>query len=80
MHIGNSNQFIEYAMNGFKVSKINHEKDLEETISNDLKSAKHCSDFVKKANRLVDFNGRTFEFKSEKKLSLHYIMHSYAPF
>ena len=36
------------------------------TISNDLKPDKHCSDVVKKANKLVGFISRTFDYKSEK--------------
>ena len=65
-------------MNGSELSMVNNGKDLGITISNDLKPDKHCSDVVKKiANKLVGFIGRTFEYKSEK-LSLHYIMHSYA--
>ena len=52
-------------MNGSELSKVNHEKDLGVTISNDLKPNKHCSD-VKKTNKLVGFIGRTFEYKSEK--------------
>ena len=53
-------------MNGSELSKVNHEKDLEVTISNDLKPDKHCSDAIKTANKLVGFIGRTFEYKSEK--------------
>ena len=34
-------------------------------ISNDFKPDKHCSDVVKKANKLVGFIGITFEYKSE---------------
>ena len=67
LHIGNNNQYIKYTINGSELSKVNHEKDLEVTISNNLKPGKHCSDVVKKkANKLVGFIGRTFEYKSEK--------------
>ena len=47
-----------------QLSKVNHEKDLRITISNDLKPSKHCSDVVKKFYKLVGFIGRTFEYKS----------------
>ena len=53
-------------MNGSKLSKVNHEKDLGVTISNDLKPDKHCSDVVTTDSKLVGFIGRTFEYKSEK--------------
>ena len=43
LHIGNSNQYTKYAMNGSEISKVSHEKDLGITISNDLKPSKHCS-------------------------------------
>ena len=66
LHIGSNNQYTEYTMNGSEPSKVSHKKDLGETISNDLKPSKHCSDVVKKANKLVGFIGRTFEYKSGK--------------
>ena len=52
-------------MNGSELSKVSHGKDLWVTIK-DLKSSKHCSDVVKKAKKLIDFIGRTFEHKFEK--------------
>ena len=53
-------------MNGSELFKVNHEKDLGVTISNDLKPDRHCLDVVRKLNKLVGFTGRTFEYKSEK--------------
>ena len=47
LHISSNNQFTTYTMNGSKISKVNHEKDLGITISNDLKPNKNCSDVVK---------------------------------
>ena len=64
-------------MNVSKLFKVNHEKDLGVTISNDLKPSKHCSDAIKTANKLVGFIGRTFEYKFEK-LSYHYLIYLYA--
>ena len=62
-------------MNGFELSKVNHEKNLGIIISNDLKPDKHCSDVVKRANKLVGFIGRAFEYKSEKViLTLYYAL------
>ena len=66
LNIGNNNQYIKYTMNGSEFSKVNHEKDLVITISNDLKPDKHCSDVVKTVNKLVAFTSRTFEYKSKK--------------
>ena len=53
-------------MNGSELSKISYEKDLGVIISNDLKPGKHCSDVIKKANKVVGFIEKTFEFKFEK--------------
>ena len=41
-------------------------KNLEVTVSKDLKPNKLCSDAVKTAYKLVVFIGRTFEYKYEK--------------
>ena len=68
LHIGSSNDRVQYEMNGQKLKEVNKEKDLGVTISNDLKPSKHCSEVVKTANRLVGFIGRTFENKSEAVL------------
>ena len=54
-------------MNGFELSKVNHEKDLGVTISNDLKPDKDCSDVVQKPDKLVSFIRKIFQYKSEKK-------------
>ena len=53
-------------MNISELTKVNHKKDLGVTISNKLKSINYCSDIVKKANKLVCFIGRTFEYIPEK--------------
>ena len=50
LHIGNNKQLTKYTINGSELSKVNHEKDLGITISNDLKPDKHCSDVLKKAS------------------------------
>ena len=60
-------------MNGSEHTKVNYETDLGVTISNDFKPDKQGSNIVKKANILVGFIGKkTFKYKCEKKLSLHY--------
>ena len=37
--------------------------------------SKYYSHVVKTANKLIGFTGWTFEYKSEKKLSIHYLIH-----
>ena len=56
LHVGNNNHYTNYTMNGFELSKVSHEKDLEVTISNDLKPSKCYSDIIKNANKLVGFS------------------------
>ena len=63
LHMGNNNnQYTNHTMNGSELSKVSHEKDLGLTISNDLKPTEHCSDVVKKTNKLIGLIGRTFEY------------------
>ena len=66
LHIGSNNNRTNYSMNNTAILKVNEEKDLGVTICHDLKPGKHCSEVVKTANKLVNFIGRAFEFKSEK--------------
>ncbi len=66
MHIGISNDNVDYLMNRVELSVTNNEKDLGVMISDDLKPSNQCSKAVKTANKLVGFIGRTFEHKSEK--------------
>ena len=42
------------------------EVDLGVVVSKDLKTSQHCTETAKKANKLVGFISKTFEFKSEK--------------
>ena len=65
LHIGNNNHYTNYTLNGSELSKVNHEKDLGVTISNDLKPSKHCSNVTNTAIKLVGFISRV-EYKSEK--------------
>ena len=78
LHIGNNNNHTKQTINISELSKVSHEKDLGITITRNLKPSKDCSGVVKTANKLVGFIRRTFEYRSEKKLSLHYLMHLYA--
>ena len=50
-------------MNGSTLSKVNHEKDLGITISNDLKPIKHYSDVVKK-KKLINWSASSVELLS----------------
>ena len=72
LHIGNSNDQVNYKMNGAELSKVTKEKDLGVVISSDLKPSLHCKEVMKTANKLVGFIGRTFEYKSEKVIRTLY--------
>ena len=66
LHIGSSNDHVQYSMSGVQLCKTSREKDLGVIISSDLKPSHHCTEVVKTANKLIGFIGRTFEHKSEK--------------
>ncbi len=66
LHIGSNKDRVNYSMNGVQFSKVDQEKDLGVIISNDLKPNLQCKEVIKKANKVIGFIGRTFEYKSEK--------------
>ena len=72
LHIGNNNDHVSYSMDGVQLNKVDQERDLGVIISSDLKPSTHCKEVVKKANKLVGFIGRTFEYKSEKVIRTLY--------
>ncbi len=69
MHIGNSNDHVNYTLNGSDLVKVNQEKYLGIIINNDNKPEKHISEAVKTANKLIGFIGRAFKYKSQKSYS-----------
>ena len=65
LNIGSYNDKFSYNMNNTVLDNVNQEKDLGIIISSDLKPSRQCTEAIKKANKLVGFIGRAFEFKSE---------------
>lgn len=65
LHIGYRNEKTNYFMDGSQLKSTNRENDLGVTISSNLKPSEQCSEVVKKANKLVGFIGRAFEYKSK---------------
>ena len=51
-------------MNGSKLSKVNHEKNLGVTISNDLKLGRHYSGIVEKKKKLREWSASPEELFS----------------
>ncbi len=72
LHVGSNNDRINYSMNGVQLSEVDQEKDLGVIISNDLKPNLQCKEVIRKANKLIGFIGRTFEYKSEKVIRTLY--------
>ena len=68
LNVGSKNEKFSYMMNDERLDNVNKEKDLGIIISDDLKPSQQCSEAVKKANKLVGFIGRAFEFKSENNI------------
>jgi len=68
MHIGYDNKQAEYDMNDVKLECVSDIKDLGVIIGKDLKWEKHCSEAVKKANRMLGMIKRSFVDKSKKTI------------
>ncbi len=64
MHIGSRNSNHTYYMGGEPLQTVQEEKDLGVTISADLKHTKHCKPACKKANTMLGFIARNFEYKT----------------
>jgi hypothetical protein len=52
-------------MNDIQLENVEKEVDLGITITSDLKPGRQCVVVIKKANKLIGFIGRSFEYKSE---------------
>ncbi len=66
MHIGNSNDHVNYTLNESDLAIVKKEKDLGIIIGNDLKTEKHISEAVKTTSKLTSFVGMTFQYNSKK--------------
>ena len=64
MHTGNRNQNYNYTMLGKTLVEVSEEKDLGVVISNDLKSTKQSIAACQKANKVLGFIARNFEYKT----------------
>ena len=65
LHIGNNNHHTNYTLNGSKLSKTTHEKDLGITVNKNFKPSKHCSDVVKNLKKNSRLH-RKNKYKSEE--------------
>ena len=72
MHVGSRNPNFNYKMQGKPLQVVQEESDLGVTISSDLKHTRHCKTACKKANTMLGFIARNFEYKTpEVMLSLY---------
>jgi hypothetical protein len=72
MHVGKANMSVDYSMSGSSLKKCTDMKDLGVTMTNNLKSSKHCLEAVKIANFWLGLIARNIEFKSKKVIIMLY--------
>ena len=65
LHIGNKNINFPYNMGGNNLSVTAEQKDLGIIVDNKLKFSKQCVEASKKANKMLGFIARTFEYRSK---------------
>ena len=64
MHVGYNNPKHKYSMLGKTLMEVTEEKDLGVVISDNLKSSKQCIAACQKANKVLGFIARNFEYKT----------------
>ncbi len=64
MHVGPRNSNHTYHMSGEPLQGVQEERDLGVTIISDLKQIRHCKTACKKANTMLGFIARNFEYKT----------------
>ena len=72
MHVGRTNQSIQYEINGEKIQTVEQEVDLGVIIKDNLKVDAQCSKAAKKGNQLLGLIARTFEYKGKDTMLLLY--------
>ena len=65
LHTGYRNIKFSYNMSGSRLSESHEQKDLGIIITHNLKFGKQCIEASNKANRVLGFISRTFEYKSK---------------
>src|SRR5215469_9102666 len=65
IHFGSRNEGHNYFIEGSILQATNEEKDLGVTVDNTLKFSKQCAEAVKKANKMLGYMTRNFEYKSK---------------
>ena len=65
LHIGSKNVKFQYRMSDNILESVSEEKDLGVIVTEDLKPDKQCTKAVSKANKMLGFISRNFEYKSQ---------------
>ncbi len=65
LQIGPKNRKMNYIMRGVKIKSIQLVRDLDVTVSSNLKFSRQCNEAVKKANRKLGLLKRNFSFKNK---------------
>src|SRR5215469_12287375 len=65
IHFGSRNEGHNYFIEGSILQAANEEKDLGVTVDSTLKLSKQCAEAVKKANKMLGYIARNFEYKSK---------------
>ena len=65
LHIGNNNINFTYKLGNDEISKATEQKDLGVIVDNNLKFSKQSVEAAKKANKVLGFISRTFDYKSK---------------
>lgn len=64
LHVGAANNKHSYTMGNHVINDVTSEKDLGVFVSSDLKNKMQCIDAAKRANRVLGFISRNFDYKS----------------
>src|SRR5215469_7409943 len=65
IYFGSRNKGHNYSMEGFILQSASEEKDFWVTVDKTLKFSKQCAEADKKANKMLGYIARNFEYKSK---------------
>ena len=72
MHFGASNQLLDYKINEISIPNVKDSSDLGVLITDDLKSAQHCSNIASRAHRLLSIIRLAFKHLDTRTLTILY--------
>src|SRR5215469_15369369 len=72
IHFGSRNEGNNYFIEGSILQAASEEKDLGVTVDKTLKFSKQCAEAVKRANNMLGYIARNFEYKPKNVILLLY--------